>query len=74
MTNVDRCLEVLREGPATAFDVGMEVGLSSERVATCMLALIKRGVVVTRPFTQMLPHEPQRRLRLYELADYGVQA
>ena len=74
MTNVDRCLQVLREGPATAFDVGMEVGLPSERVATCMLALIKRGVVVSRPFTQMLPREPHRRLKLYELVDYGVKS
>ena len=73
MTNVDRCLEILREGPATAAEVGLEVGLSSAKVCDCMKALAKRRLIVSRPFVQLLPHEPERPMNLYSLVDYGVR-
>lgn len=74
MSRIARCIEVLREGPSSAFDVGLELGMPASQVHDCMKRLRDRGVVVSRPFVQMLPHEQPRARLLYELVDYGVQA
>lgn len=73
MTITEKCLHVLREGPAPAFGIALELGLRIEQVQDCLKKQVARGVVVTRPFLQLLPHEQPRARQLYELADYGVQ-
>jgi len=72
MTAAERCMEILREGPATAADIGLELGMSSRVVCDCLRHWVKMKRVKVRPFTRMLPHEPMQPVNLYELADYGV--
>ena len=74
MSIKEKCLQVLREGPATAFDIALELELRIEQVQDCLKKQVARGVVVTRPFLQLLPHEQPRARQLYELVDYGVEA
>ena len=73
MTIAERCIAILKEGPSPALDIALEIGVTKNQVHDSLRTPIAKGLVRRRQIFSLLPHEPQKEVFLYELADYGVQ-
>ena len=50
MTIIERILEVLREGPSTADEVALELGMNEREVGNRLGEMKRHGLVTGRPF------------------------
>lgn len=75
MTIIERILGVLREGPSTAGEIALELGMDEREIGNRLGELKRRGAIVARPFYGVdMTERPGHRWRppnLYALVSYA---